>query len=71
MSRLQHATTMEKGIININSRHYKLTAVSITQRMKCCEKKTVILLAKKWKLTNLVERQVKDPFAITCPNGKN
>lgn len=25
---------------------------------------------KKWKLTNLVERQVKDPFAITCPNGK-
>lgn len=38
--------------------------------MKCCEKKTIILLAKKWKLTNLVERQVKDPFAITCPNGK-
>lgn len=39
--------------------------------MKCCEKITIILLAKKWKLTNLVERQVKDPFAITCPNGKN
>ena len=39
--------------------------------MKCCEKKTIILLGEKWKLTNLVERQVNDPFAITCPNGKN
>ena len=39
--------------------------------MKCCEKETIILSAKKWKLTNLVERQVNDPIAITCPNGKN
>lgn len=39
--------------------------------MKCCEKETIILLAKEWKLINLVERQVNDPFAITCPKEKN
>lgn len=40
--------------------------------MKCCTwKENNHSIGKKWKLTNLVERQVKDPFAITCPNGKN